>query len=80
MISLAAFIAIAASTIVIAVQVAGVFKARAAGAHAIAYQQLVRETNEAQIRVAEALDRAVSEIASLRTRAESMERLLQDVG
>lgn len=42
--------------------------------------KLVHESNEAQQRMAQALDAAVAEIKSLRTRAESMEKLLQEVG
>lgn len=74
------FIAVAASMIVTAIQVAGVFKARAAAAHETEYRELLRQSNEAHAKVTESLDRAVAEIAALRTRIESTERLLQEVG
>jgi len=76
----AVFIALAVSVIMVAVQIAGVFKTRAMSAHDTEYRQLLREANEAQNRVSESLDRAVAEIAALRTRIESTERLLQEVG
>lgn len=64
----------------IARQVTEALKARAAGTHGADYRRLLEETNDAQRRVVEALDHAVAEISTLRTRAESMERLLQEVG
>lgn len=68
------------AAIVAAVQLGSVFRARAAAAHEIEYRDLLRQANEAQHRVSESLDRAVAEIAQLRSRSESMERLLQEVG
>lgn len=73
-------IAICGAAVGVAMQIASVFRARSATTHEFEYRQLVVEANEAQRRVAEALDRAVAEISTLRTRAESMERLLQEVG
>ncbi len=73
-------IAICAAAVGVAMQIGGVFRARAMAAHEFEYRQLVVEANDAQRRMAEALDRAVAEISTLRTRAESMERLLQEVG
>ena len=77
---LAAFAAVAAVCMTIAVQMGEVFRARANSAHELEYRRLLEESNAAQTRMAESLDRAVAEIAVLRTRAESMERLLQEVG
>ncbi len=74
------FGAIAAMVMIVATQAAAVLKTRAVSAHDAEYRQLLREVNEAQQRVAESLDRTVAEIASLRTRIESTERLLQEVG
>lgn len=74
------FMAIAAVCITFAVQMGRVFRARAAAMHETEYRELLRQSNEAHARVAESLDRAVAEIASLRARIESTERLLQEVG
>ncbi len=79
-IPLAGFTALAAIFMTIAVQLGGVFRTRATSAHEAEYRRLVQEATDAQRRVSESLDRAVAEIAALRTRAESMERLLQEVG
>lgn len=72
--------ALSAAAVGIAIQIASVFRARAVALHETEYRRLVTEANEAQRRVSEALERAVAEISTLRTRAESMERLLQEVG
>ncbi|MEI6665616.1 MAG: hypothetical protein WCL53_05630 [Chloroflexota bacterium] len=74
------FLSCAAAVIAIAIQIGRVARVRASSTHEAVYQQLVRESNEAQQRMAQALDAAVAEIKSLRTRAESMEKLLQEVG
>lgn len=74
------FLSIAAVFITFAIQLGRVMRARAANAHDEEYRQLLRESNEAHARVSESLDRTVAEIASLRARIESTERLLQEVG
>lgn len=74
------FLAIAAVFITFAVQMGRVFRARAGAVHETEYRELLRQSNEAHARVSESLDRAVSEIAALRMRVESTERLLQEVG
>jgi hypothetical protein len=74
------FAAIAVIFCTMAVQLGGVRKARAQAQYEAEYRELLRQSNEAQTRMSEVLDRAVTEIAALRTRVESTERLLQDVG
>lgn len=68
------------AVIAIAFQAGSVFRARAVAMHEAEYRRLVQEATEAQRRVSESLDHAIAEIAALRGRAESMERLLQEVG
>ena len=72
-------IAICTAVVGVAWQIGSAFRFRADAARETAYRTLLQETNDAQGRFAEALERAVEEIGALRQRSEEMERLLKDV-
>jgi HAMP domain-containing protein len=78
----AAAIAALIAVILVAViwQLGGTSRARAAAARDDAYKDLAGRSTAAQAKTAEELERVAGELADLKSRLASMERLMREVG
>ncbi|MGE3075285.1 MAG: hypothetical protein AB7N24_16130 [Dehalococcoidia bacterium] len=74
------FAAVASVLVVVVWQLFSTYRARMSVARESAYRQLADDSVRAQERVADRLDRAVSELTDLRQRTAELERMLKEVG